>query len=82
MISSQARFTDPSTPKPNNPGPGYYGTGMVYGNLLKQVGVQRFVAAFHRSDRISPLNIVLSLTGCPATYDNTRSTEVFGQLAI
>lgn len=40
MISSQARFADPSTPKANNPGPGHYGTGMVYGNLLKQVGVQ------------------------------------------
>lgn len=38
MISSQARFTDPSAPKTNNPGPGHYGTGMVYGNLLKQVG--------------------------------------------
>lgn len=38
MVSSQARFTDPSSPSSNNPGPGYYGTGMVYGNLLKQVG--------------------------------------------
>lgn len=37
MISSQARFADPSAPKINNPGPGHYGTGMVYGNLLKQV---------------------------------------------
>ncbi|CAM9813864.1 unnamed protein product [Ectocarpus sp. 4 AP-2014] len=36
MVSSQARFTDPSAPSSNNPGPGYYGTGMVYGNLLKQ----------------------------------------------
>ena len=40
MISSQARFADPSAPKTNNPGPGHYGTGMVYGNLLKQVGAQ------------------------------------------
>lgn len=49
MISSQARFTDPSAPKANNPGPGHYGKGMVYGNLLKQVGVQQrsFVSEVH-----------------------------------
>lgn len=44
MVSSQARFTDPSTPSSNNPGPGYYGTGMVYGNLLKQVSAYMVVA--------------------------------------
>lgn len=63
MISSQARFTDPSTPKTNNPGPGHYGTEMVYGNLLKQVGVQNvelkpapYCAAFIAGvDRCKPL---------------------------
>ena len=39
MVSSQARFTYPGTAKTDNPGPGHYGSGMVYGNLLKQVGV-------------------------------------------
>ncbi|CAM9479859.1 unnamed protein product, partial [Laminaria digitata] len=36
MVSSQARFTYPGTAKTDNPGPGHYGSGMVYGNLLKQ----------------------------------------------
>ena len=39
MVSSQARFTYPGTAKTDNPGPGHYGSGMVYGNLLKQVGL-------------------------------------------
>ena len=38
MVSSQARFTYPGMAKTDNPGPGHYGSGMVYGNLLKQVG--------------------------------------------